>query len=88
MHNERFKREGASRYDDTAVLVNPVLLQELSESFRLHNQIRRICIPASRIKRGLRNADGTGVWSARAARSTFTATHTQRGRARANRGAS
>lgn len=41
--------------------VNPVLLQELSESFRLHNQIPSDLYTRFRIKRGLRNADGTGV---------------------------
>lgn len=41
--------------------VNPALLQELSESFRLHNQIPSDLYTRFRIKRGLRNADGTGV---------------------------
>ena len=36
-------------------------LQELSESFRLHNQIPSDLFTRYRIKRGLRNSDGTGV---------------------------
>ena len=36
-------------------------LQELSESFRLHNQIPPDLYTRYRIKRGLRNSDGTGV---------------------------
>ena len=37
------------------------LLHELSESFRLHSQIPPELYSRYRIKRGLRNADGTGV---------------------------
>ena len=36
-------------------------LQELSESFRLHNQLPPDLYTRYRIKRGLRNSDGTGV---------------------------
>lgn len=37
------------------------LLQDLSEKFRLHNQVPPDLYTRYRIKRGLRNADGTGV---------------------------
>ncbi len=41
--------------------VKEELLQELSESFRMHNQLPPDLFTRYRIKRGLRNADGTGV---------------------------
>ncbi|WP_373165463.1 citrate/2-methylcitrate synthase [Agathobaculum sp. Marseille-P7918] len=41
--------------------VNEELLHELSESFRLNSQIPPELYSRYRIKRGLRNADGTGV---------------------------
>lgn len=41
--------------------VSEELLQELSESFRLNSQIPSELYSRYRIKRGLRNADGTGV---------------------------
>ena len=41
--------------------VKEELLHELSESFRLNNQIPPNLYTRYRIKRGLRNADGTGV---------------------------
>ena len=41
--------------------VNEELLHELSESFRLNSQIPSELYSRYRIKRGLRNADGTGV---------------------------
>lgn len=41
--------------------VNEELLRELSESFRLNSQIPSELYTRYRIKRGLRNADGTGV---------------------------
>lgn len=41
--------------------VKEELLQELSESFRMHSQIPSELYSRYRIKRGLRNADGTGV---------------------------
>ncbi|MCI7125934.1 MAG: citrate/2-methylcitrate synthase [Agathobaculum sp.] len=46
-------------YEDT--FANETLLQELSESFRAHNQIPEALFSRYGIKRGLRNADGTGV---------------------------
>ena len=63
--------------------VNPVLLQELSESFRLHNQIPSDLYTRFRIKRGLRNADGTGVLVG----ATFTATYSTRASASRSRAA-
>lgn len=42
-------------------LVDQAFLQELSESFRLNSQIPSDLYTRYRIKRGLRNADGTGV---------------------------
>ena len=66
--------------------VNPVLLQELSESFRLHNQIPSDLYTRFRIKRGLRNADGTGVLVGASRLGNGSRLHTQRGRARADRG--
>lgn len=41
--------------------VKEELLHELSESFRMHNQLPPDLFTRYRIKRGLRNADGTGV---------------------------
>ena len=41
--------------------VNEELLHEFSESFRLNSQIPPELYSRYRIKRGLRNADGTGV---------------------------
>lgn len=41
--------------------IQPALLQELSDSFRLHGLISPELYARYRIKRGLRNADGTGV---------------------------
>lgn len=41
--------------------VNPEVLQELSQSFRQHNRMPDDLYTRYRIKRGLRNADGTGV---------------------------
>ena len=41
--------------------VKEELLHELSESFRMHNQLPPDLCTRYRIKRGLRNADGTGV---------------------------
>ena len=41
--------------------VKQELLHELSESFRLNSQIPTDLYSRYRIKRGLRNADGTGV---------------------------
>ncbi|MDO4270654.1 MAG: citrate/2-methylcitrate synthase [Eubacteriales bacterium] len=41
--------------------VREELLQELSESFRMHDQIPAELFSRYSIKRGLRNADGTGV---------------------------
>ena len=41
--------------------VKEELLHELSESFRMHNQLPPDLFTRYSIKRGLRNADGTGV---------------------------
>ena len=41
--------------------VKEELLHELSDSFRMHNQLPPDLFTRYRIKRGLRNADGTGV---------------------------
>ena len=41
--------------------VKEELLHELSESFCMHNQLPPDLFTRYRIKRGLRNADGTGV---------------------------
>ena len=41
--------------------VSEELLRELSDSFRAHSQIPSELFNRFRIKRGLRNADGTGV---------------------------
>lgn len=53
--------KGESRMTIQPNYVNEELLHELSESFRLNSQIPPELYSRYRIKRGLRNADGTGV---------------------------
>lgn len=53
--------------------VKEELLHELSESFRMHNQLPPDLFTRYRIKRGLRNADVPVFWSAHRIWATYTA---------------
>ena len=65
--------------------VKEELLHELSESFCMHNQLPPDLFTRYRIKRGLRNADGTGVLVGASHLGQRTRLYSERGRARANR---
>lgn len=61
IHKDMVSTKGESRMTIQPNYVNEELLRELSESFRLNSQIPSELYTRYRIKRGLRNADGTGV---------------------------